>query len=52
MAVPKLISMKTLLLLFVLAAGDQHLILKPKEKQRRLLFAVGVLTMGTGTLKF
>lgn len=33
MAVPKLISMKTLLLLFVLAAGDQHLILKPKEKR-------------------
>lgn len=51
MAVPKLISMKTLLLLFVLAAGDQHLILKPKEK-RVVCCLQGVLTTGTGTLRF
>ena len=41
MAVPKLISMKTLLLLFVLATGDQHLILKPKDgKSQRMLVLI------------
>lgn len=51
MAVPKL-SMKTLLLLFVLAAGDQHLILKPKEKRGPVCCLLLVCWVtGTGTLK-
>ena len=52
MAVPK-ISMKTLLLLFVLAAGDEHLILKPKDKRGPVCCLLLVCWVtGTGTLKF
>ena len=50
MAVQKLIGMKTLLLLFVLAAGDQHLVLKPKEKHV-ICCLQRVLATGADTLR-